>query len=1124
MAWAPTGAAPSTRGDVDQDQERKILQQQVTQAIHEIVHVHKEMQGVPTEGVAGGQVDEFTTRGLTKAQRRHATEAEECLLSRDGSEAKLGGFKVEFSSGLLSFATELVLLFVSCGLPVLALAGRNVLTILLVGVVLSYILDFTNCKQMTLMAIWFTILFVVIGIYLTNIALVFESPLTMLIIANSCLYLFLVGCFATVQFRWFQLQSPEISLAAERLLLGLTPVICLPLLFSTIVTFCGAQLAPFLLAILLVVLHNRFYSLRKSSFKEALTPEATDEEYINGRLEALLFTIITLFIPTMVHVAIFHRAGLTSFHQLNILALVALPALYLFWKPEKSLWFLYKNPYWDNRDRRDVYGLTQMRKAVLLAAYLVVLHTFVYRVIFGRYAYIFTAISPPFNVILILLGSYAMSIMFYFSFKILAEDPAKRKWNSMRFGAILMSVVGTVCFGLVLGVPSFMLPLLALSVVLIAVFCYDPTQVNLFILFATNTMFTLSWWMYKSFSFLNVDLPILGGTVYISLTQLGAYLIWLYTLECAIFAVGVGNGGKRFYTMMLLQACGVAFIEHILYSQPEELYPFLFVVLTSAWGVFVSFALKRNKRLTKSECSMLSGLYFAKLYLFAVCVTSPDPDSDLYSRALRSGELISCFCSMGLMVATLFELHLERKERRRRTTTGGLSLIYAVAAVIVAIVSRNSIVLGFLELTTGSSEVMVGRLFGLTIAFAGLLQLPLAAVLPPAQSKSRRIAMGMLISGCIIALLDPKFLFDDAAASELMVYEAPWWAGVLAVFTLGAVVVTLLNIVQLSENVPVRFAWWGCISLGAGLSFTALFLPYSTWHTSLLMSLVFGLLILCIDFSHYSETAQSEDSNTVVGLYIMLLITLLATLVDAQWRLPAQLDKLLQWETAMQRQLSILCLNTGMNVILAALLKLKLCEAPVLRPRDISKMHRLREKAGQGTHFGLLCNICVLQGFVSMLILQNNLGMTGPGIMVLSTSILLLLQDDGWLISRVSDPEQLVRYAYPFIAALLLLTYRVVWYEFPWLLRRSPFLFAVQITVFVLALVLGGVSVHDLFVDTAQRRREGGQDMLIVVFSIILFLCAASAGIRWTVAIAVAAAVLPLYNDSFWQQKLSSML
>eukprot|EP00659_Diplonema_papillatum_P012076 gene12076-18659_t len=388
---AAAGAPAEVEGSSEvyqQEQEKKILAHNVSQAIQHLVHTHKQMTGEPVsvEATLKQQPPGLTARKKVRTEEYFTRQG-----SADGSAPPTDGqarFRVEFAPAYLNFIPELSVLLLSCLLPVLAISGRNVLATLLVGLVTTYIFDYTNSKRMTLLSAWLCIGGVWLGLYFSNVHLLFTSWLNVFLLLNASLYLFVLGVCASIQFKWLQLQVPELALAAERILLGLSPFVCLPLIFTTLVSLIGSQTAPFYFTVILCGLHKVFYTLKKSAFKASLSPDARREEYINGKPEAFLFTLFTFCLPVALELIINFKEPLSMLVFLNLMTLVLGPMLYLFYKPRDSLWFLYRNAYGDRPTADDILNLRSVRGIILVAAYLTVLHWLIYRVVFGRFAHL----------------------------------------------------------------------------------------------------------------------------------------------------------------------------------------------------------------------------------------------------------------------------------------------------------------------------------------------------------------------------------------------------------------------------------------------------------------------------------------------------------------------------------------------------------------------------------------------------------------------------------------------------------------------------------------------------------------------------------------------------------------
>ena len=652
----PPPAAAAAAPPAEDDQERKILTQQVSQAFYHLAAAQKEYMGdnaIESQALKMKEEEANVNQRRAAKRRGHSEEFFARGGADDGSAgggapgSTLGGFKLEFTGGYITFIPELSLLFLTCLLPVLAISGPNVLTTLLVGVVATYIMDYMNYKSGTLTSVWLCIFAVWIGVYGSNISLLMMSWLNIFVVVNVTMFLLLLGAFATIQFKWLQLQHPEIALATERVLLGLSPLVCLPLIFSGFVSFVGSQLAPIGLVCLSCAIHNSFYTLKKSAFKEALTPNAKHEEYINGRIEAVVFTLLFVMMPSYLHMVINHKEIFTVLNLLTWMTLMCVPLLYLFYKPEKTLWFLYSNPYSEEKTAaEDIFNLQTFRQGVLVTGYGAVLHWVIYRVAFGRFAHLFSGVRPPFNVILISMAAYCGSAVLYMAVDLVQQEQSRFdraiKWTLILF----LMLVAAVSFTYAAGMPQFVIACSAVSAACLTSFCLDPRNINNFLFFAISTFIMLTWWMYQSFSFLVMDLTILGGAEKISLPQyahahllknaphrtsphrLSVYILWLFLIQAMIFPLGLNHGTWAFYISLLQQVpylysripcssyftrppppppgqvCALSMIEHILYSQPENLYPAVCVVGTTLFGIYFVRTLCDNKKISRAQASV----------------------------------------------------------------------------------------------------------------------------------------------------------------------------------------------------------------------------------------------------------------------------------------------------------------------------------------------------------------------------------------------------------------------------------------------------------------------------------------------------------------------------------------
>ena len=52
------------------------------------------------------------------------------------------------------------------------------------------------------------------------------------------------------------------------------------------------------------------------------------------------------------------------------------------------------------------------------------------------------------------------------------------------------------------------------------------------------------------------------------------------------------------------QVCALTIVEHLLYSQPENLYPAVAVVATTCWGLYFVHSMECNKKIGRAQASV----------------------------------------------------------------------------------------------------------------------------------------------------------------------------------------------------------------------------------------------------------------------------------------------------------------------------------------------------------------------------------------------------------------------------------------------------------------------------------------------------------------------------------------
>jgi len=151
-------------------------------------------------------------------------------------------------------------------IPVLTLAGKYSLFVLLMGLLAMYTLDFLQQKASAFITLWVSLCFFWACIYTTSVSLLWVSLTNIFVLLNGSLYVIMCGLWASLQSEWFKTYSPQFAMTVERLLFAALPIVSLPLVLSVVVGLVGVANAPFYLCGLLCLYLYVFGKREVSSF------------------------------------------------------------------------------------------------------------------------------------------------------------------------------------------------------------------------------------------------------------------------------------------------------------------------------------------------------------------------------------------------------------------------------------------------------------------------------------------------------------------------------------------------------------------------------------------------------------------------------------------------------------------------------------------------------------------------------------------------------------------------------------------------------------------------------------------------------------------------------------------
>ena len=160
------------------------------------------------------------------------------------------------SSSLYAFS------LLPCILMLLGAGEDGIFTTLLIGCAASYILDLLRYPEMTLVCVWLTLFSIYLAMLIESD--LFFAPLrptiiSLFLLTMNGIMLFLCGLWASLQFKWVEMEHPNVSRWMESVLVASILPVCGALIGWTLMASVGAVLAPFYLQIVLMALYHVLY-------------------------------------------------------------------------------------------------------------------------------------------------------------------------------------------------------------------------------------------------------------------------------------------------------------------------------------------------------------------------------------------------------------------------------------------------------------------------------------------------------------------------------------------------------------------------------------------------------------------------------------------------------------------------------------------------------------------------------------------------------------------------------------------------------------------------------------------------------------------------------------------------
>lgn len=302
-------------------------------------------------------------------------------------------------NGRIAFA------LVPCAAFLLDLGGTPVVAALILGLMLVYILDSLNFKSASFFAVWFTLVSAQIVFFISSTSSLYLTfsqsvPLTVIALFLCAFSNFLLGVWASIQFKWIQIEYPTIVLALERLLFACIPFVASALFTWATVSAIGMSpnaSSSYYLMSFSCLFYWLFSIPRVSSFKlkqEILYHggQVPTDNLILTDLESCVQTLHLLFSPLLFHIASRHSVLFSSASSISDLCLLFfIPFLFqLYASTRGALWWLTKNEH-------QIQSIRLVNGAVALVVVVVCLEI---RVVFHSFAH-YLHVPPPFSYFLV---------------------------------------------------------------------------------------------------------------------------------------------------------------------------------------------------------------------------------------------------------------------------------------------------------------------------------------------------------------------------------------------------------------------------------------------------------------------------------------------------------------------------------------------------------------------------------------------------------------------------------------------------------------------------------------------------------------------------------------------------
>ncbi|XP_057755029.1 uncharacterized protein LOC130974246 [Arachis stenosperma] len=915
----------------------------------------------------------------------------------------------------------------------LDLGGAPVASVLVVGLMISYILDsVVTSKVPSFFGVWLTLIFSQLCFFLfasPSLFATFSSslPLTLLSSFLCAHTTFLVGVWCSLNFRFLPLENPSIALSLERLLLASAPISASSIFTWATVSAVGIRNAAYYLAAFNSLFYWLFSIPRLSSFKT--TPrarfhggEVPHDSYILGPLESCVHTLYLLFLPLVFHLGSHYALVFSSAAAFcDLILLFFLPFLFQLYASTKgALWWVTKN-------ENQVHSIRVVNGAVALVAVVVALEVRVVFHSFGRYI----QVPPPLNYVLVTItmlggaaaaGSYAMGMV---------SDAL----SSVAFttSAIVVSAAGAV----VIGFPVLFLPLPAVAGFYLARF-FEKKSLPSYFAFVVLGSLMVTWFVLHNFWDLNIWL---AG---MSLKSFCKLIIANAVLAMAIPGLALLPSKLKFLSEigLISYALLLCYIENRFFNyssiyyygfEDEVMYPSYMVVMTTLLGLGLVRRLHVDQRIGGKAVWILTCLYSSKLAMLFI--------------ASKSVVWVSALLLLAVTPPLLLYRDRSKTGSRMKSWQG-----YAHAFVVaLSVWFCRETIFEALQWWNGRSP-SDGLILGSCILLTGLACIPIVAVHFSHVLSAKRSLVLVVATGLLFILMQPPLplsltyqsdLIKTArhSADDISIYGymagKPTWPSWLLIIAILLTLASVTSIIPIKYIVELRTFYSIAMGVALGVYISA---EYFVW-TGILHVLIVVTMVCASVFVVFTHLPSASSTKLLPWVFALLVALFPVTyLLEGQLRIKnilkdTEIGNLGEEERNLTTLLAIEGARTSLLGLYAAIfmliaLEIKYKLASILRekaidiggirhsnsgqsasasflPRMRFMQHRrastvpsftIKRMAADGSWMPAVGNVATIMCFAICLVLNINLtGGSNRAIFFLAPILLLLNQDSDFV-------------------------------------------------------------------------------------------------------------------------------